>query len=144
MKGKNMSIIKFNPAQRSLSRLSDFWDDDFFAPLDFSSVSNKLDLYETEDEITVKANVAGMKVEDVDLTFEKDTLWIKAEKTEEKDEKDKKYYSKSLWSYSYRVVIPAMLDHSVQPDATIEDGILTVKFKKSEHTKPRKLTIKSK
>jgi HSP20 family protein len=139
-----MSLIPYSPALRALSRWPDIWDDDFFST-SLSTASNNLDLYETDDAVIVKANVAGVPSENVDLTFEKGTLWIKAEATAEKDsdEKSKKHYSKSSWSYSYKVAVPGTLDHTAEPDATVKDGVLTVSFKKSEHTKPKKLTVKS-
>lgn len=136
-----MSLIPYSPTLRALSRWPDFWDDDFFDS-QMNNLSNNLDLYETEDEVIVKANVAGVPSDDVDLTFEKGTLWIKAQASQEKDEKAKKHYSKSSWNYSYKVAVPGLLDHSVEPDATVENGVLIIKFKKSEHTKPKKLTIR--
>jgi len=133
-----MSLIKYNPLYNSLAKWPDIWEDEFI-----NSYNNNLDVYETDDEVVVKANVAGVPAEDVDLTFEKGTLWIKAEVVEEKDDKDKKHYSKSSWNYSYKVAVPSVLDHNAEPDALIKDGVLTVKFKKSEHTKPRKLNVRT-
>lgn len=138
-----MSLIPYSPTFRALSRWPDFWDDDLFTT-PINNLSNNLDLYETDDEVIVKANVAGVPEDDVDLTFEKGTLWIKAQANKENDDEAKKHYSKSSWSYSYKVAVPGLLDHTVDPDATVENGVLTIKFKKSEHTKPKKLTIRKK
>lgn len=136
-----MSLIKYNPLYNSLAKWPDFWDEDFFAPL--TSQASNLDVYETEDEVVVKANVAGVPSDKVDLTFEKGTLWIKAEASKEADDKEKKHYSKSSWNYSYKVAIPSVLDNNAEPDALVKDGVLTVTFKKSEHTKPRKLNVRT-
>jgi len=136
-----MSIIKYNPLYNSLSRWPDFWDDDYFSPI--NSISNNLDVYETDDEVVIKANVAGVASDQVDLTFEKGTLWIKAQANQEQDDEEKQHHSKSSWSYSYKVSVPGVLDHSAEPDAVVKDGVLTIKFKKSEHTKPRKLKVKN-
>jgi len=136
-----MSLIKYNPFYSSLARWPDIWDEDFLSPVT-SSASN-LDVYETDDEVVVKANVAGVPSDKVDLTFEKGTLWIKAEAVQEKETEEKKHYSKSSWNYSYKVAVPSVLDNNVEPDAVIKDGILTVTFKKSEHTKPRKLNVRT-
>lgn len=124
---------------RMLSQWPDLWDDDIVGSM---ASSNNLDVYETDDEVVVKANVAGVKEEDVDLTFEKGILWIKAQATQEEDDKKKKHYSRSSWSYSYKVGVPGMLDFSKEPEAKIKDGVVSIVFKKSEGAKPRKLTIK--
>lgn len=134
-----MAIVRWSPVARALSQWPELWDEDFMGS-SLSTASNNLDVYETEDEVVVKANVAGVKEDDIDLTFEKGILWIKAESTEE-DTKDKKHYNKSSWSYSYKVAVPGMLDFSSEPEAKIKDGVVTVSFKKSEGSKSRKLTI---
>lgn len=109
-----------------------------------SQTANNLEVYETNDEVVVKANVAGVPTESVDVTFEKGVLWIKAEQTQESDDKQKKHYSKSSWSYSYKVAVPGQIDHGREPEALVKDGVLTISFKKAEASKPRKLTIKAK
>lgn len=136
-----MAIVRWSPVSRMLSQWPDLWDDDFMNGMPSGSTNN-LDVYETEDEVVIKANVAGVKEDNVDLTFEKGVLWIKAESEEEKEDKAKKHYSKSSWNYSYKVAVPGLLDLSTEPEAKISDGVVTIKFKKSEATKPRKLKIK--
>ncbi|MGD9129138.1 MAG: Hsp20/alpha crystallin family protein [Candidatus Woesebacteria bacterium] len=137
-----MSLIKLNPVLSSLNRWPDFWDEDF--PSLNTSASNNLDVYETNDEVIVKANVAGVPSDKIDVTYEKGVLWIKAEKVEETDDKDKKHYSKSSWNYSYRVAVPGVLNHNIEPEAEVDNGVITVTFKKAAEAKPKKLSVKSK
>lgn len=135
-----MDIVPFRPL-RMLSRWPDFWDD---TDLNWASTrTNNLDLFETEEEVVVRANVAGVEDKDIDLTFEDGVLWIKAEKEEEKDE-GKTHYSKSSWSYSYKIAIPGQIDFGQEPKAEVANGVLTVKFAKSEASKPRKLRVTAK
>lgn len=124
-----------------LSQWPDLWDEDMLTDL---STGRGLDVYETKDDVVVRANVAGVRENDIDITFEKGVLWIKAARVEEEDSHDKKHYSKSSWNYSYKVAVPGTLDMSHEPEAEIEDGMITVKFKKSEVMKPKKLTVKKK
>lgn len=133
-----MSLIRWNPITPMLSGWPDLWDEDLISTV---GGNNNLDVFETGDEVVVRANVAGVGEKDIDLTFEKGVLWIKAEKTEEKDDTAKKHYSKSTWNYSYRVAVPGFIDHGSEPKAEIEDGVITVTFKKSEASKPKKLTV---
>ena len=137
------NITPFRSMLHSLNRWPSFWDEEDFSLLP-SRFTNGLDLYETDTEVVVKANVAGVSQDDIDVTFEKGVLWIQAQKTEQEDDKENKYFSKSSWEYSYKVSVPGVLDHSKEPEVELEDGVLTVKFHKSEATQPKKLTVTKK
>lgn len=125
-----------------LSRWPSIWDDeDFPNLLPSTSAGSNLEVYETKDEVVVKANVAGINTDDVDITFEKGVLFIQAtNKVEQKDE-DKRYFSRLSTSYSYKVAVPGDIDHNAEPTAEVDNGIITVTFKKAEQAKPKKLTI---
>jgi HSP20 family protein len=132
-----MAIIRWDPMR--MMRWSDLWDEE-----DFGLNSGRdLDLYETEDEVVVRASVAGVGQEKVDITFEKGILWIRAEEEEEAKE-GKRYYSKASRSYSYKVAVPGDIDMSQEPRAEIDNGIVEVHFKKAEQAKPRRISVKSK
>lgn len=133
-----MSLVRYNPF---LGRWPDIWDDD---ELSLNTTSNNLDVYETEDEVVVKANVAGVDEKDIEVTFEDGVLLVTGEKKEEKEDKEKTHYSKSMWSYSYKVAVPGVIDTSKDISAETENGVLTVVFKKAEVAKPKKLTVKAK
>lgn len=126
-----------------LNRWPETWDDDF-GPLATVAGRNDLDVYETDNEVVVKANVAGVNPDQVDITFEKGVLWVKAERAEEQQDPSKKHYSKSSWNYSYKVAVPGMIDFSTEPTAEVDNGVVTVIFKKAEASKPKKLTVKAK
>lgn len=133
-----MSLVRYNPF---LGRWPDIWDDD---DLSLNTTANNLDVYETEDEVVVKANVAGVDEKDIEVTFEDGVLLVTGEKKEEKEDKEKTHYSKSIWSYSYKVAVPGVIDTSKDISAETENGVLTVVFKKAEVAKPKKLTVKAK
>lgn len=137
-----MSIVRFNPSLSLLQRWPSMWDDEDFLPN--MQTSNNLDLYETQDEVVVKANVAGVPSDNLDITFEKGVLWIKAAAEEEKEDASKKHYSKASWNYSYRIAVPGEIDQHAEPSAEVDNGVLTVSFKKAEASKPKKLAIKPK
>lgn len=136
-----MAIVRWRPFSSMLSQWPDLWDEDMLSAW---GGSRDLDVYETDDEVVVKANVAGVAEEDIDMTFEKGVLLIRANKMEEEEDKKKKHYSKSSWSYSYKVAVPGMIDFSHEPEAVVENGVVMITFKKSEGSKPRKLAIKKK
>lgn len=138
-----MSIVRWNPTYSMLSRWPSIWDEDELTSM-IPSAGNNLDVYETANDVVIKANVAGIPIEKVDLTFEKGILWIQAQKEEEQQDESKKHYSKSSWSYSYKVAVPGEIDHTKEPEAVIDNGVITITFKKAEASKPKKLTITAK
>lgn len=133
-----MAIVRWSPIMRSLNAWPNIWEDN---DLLTTTGNNNLDVYETEDEVVVKANVAGIPSEKVDVTFEKGTLLISAQKDDEESSQDKTHYSKSSWNYSYRVAVPGMIDYTKDPTAEVDNGVVTVTFKKTEASKPKKLTV---
>lgn len=137
-----MSMTSLTPMLSSLGRWPSFWDDDFSSLV--SGGTNSLDIYETEKEVVVKANVAGVPSDKIDVTFEKGVLWIRAEQEQEQDDPKKKHYSRSAWSYSYKVAVPGRLDPGAEPDAMVENGVMTVTFKKAEEVLPKKLNVRVK
>lgn len=138
-----MSLVRWNPSYSLLNRWPSIWDEDELGSL-LPSESNNLDVYETEDEVVVRANVAGVPSDEVDITYEKGVLWIKAQSQQEESSQKKKHFSRSRWSYSYKVAVPGMLDHTTEPVAEVEDGVVTITFKKAEASKPKKLVVKKK
>lgn len=133
------SIMRWSPL---LSRWPDIWDDEDLANM-VPATGQNLEVAETKDKVVVKANVAGVPAEKIDLTFEKGVLFIQAQQEVEDKNEEKRYFSKMSSSYSYKVAVPGDIDHHQEPEAVIKDGIITVTFSKAEAAKPKKLTVKS-
>lgn len=133
-----MTIVRWDPLQ--LMRWPSVWDEEDGIG---TVADSNLDIYETTNEVVVKANIAGVQDNKVEITFEKGVLWIRAE--EELEEKEgKKYYRKATRSYSYKVAVPGNIDMKTDPEAVIEHGVVKVTFKKAEEAKPKKIAIKTK
>lgn len=133
-----MAIIRWDPMSAML-RWPNIWEDDDWAVNSIGS--DNLDVYETKDDVVVKANVAGIDPDKVEITFEKGILTIAGqEETEEKE--GKKFYKKATRSYSYRVAVPGNIDLATEPEAKVSHGIVSVTFKKAEEAKPKKISIK--
>jgi HSP20 family protein len=135
----SMALARYSPLRSMLSRWP-IWDDEDFGMLN-TTATNNLDIYETEEEVVIKANVAGVPADDIDITFEEGVLWVKAEKQHEEEDENRQHYARSSWSYSYKVAVPGMIDYAQEPKLDLSEGILTVTFKKSEASKPKKLRI---
>ena len=108
---------------------------------DFSDPSG-LSVYEDENNVFVEASLPGLKAEEIEMTFEKGILWVKAEKKEEVEDKTKKYYRKATSAFSYRVSVPGDIDENREPEALFIDGMLKVIFSKSKKHEPKKIRIK--
>jgi HSP20 family protein len=118
------------------------WDDDDFLPL--KSINNGLEVKETKKTVIVKANVAGVSADDIEVTFDKGVLWIQAKAQDEAQDEEEKYYSRSSWNYSYRLSVPGRINRSDEPKVSLKDGVLKVEFQKEEIIPPKKLKVEKK
>lgn len=108
---------------------------------EFSDASG-LSVYEDENHVTIEAALPGIKPEEIEMTFDKGVLWIKAEKKEEEKDKGKKFYRKAVAAFSYRIAVPGNIDEARAPDAACKNGILKVVFPKTQKVQPKKIPVK--
>lgn len=109
---------------------------------DFSEPSG-LSVSEDENNVYVEAAVPGLKPEEIEVTFDKGILWIKGEKKEESENKNKKFYRKAMSSFSYRIAIPGNIDEAKSPEATCKSGMIRLIFSKTKMGQPKKIPIKT-
>lgn len=102
-----------------------------------------LDLSETADKVTVKAEIPGMDPKEIDISIQGDTLIIKGEKKEEKEEKGKNYYrmERRYGSFSRVVDLPASVDTN-RVTAECKNGVLEITMQKKEEVKPKQISVK--
>lgn len=102
-----------------------------------------IDVYQTENDIVIKSTIAGVKPEDLDVAINNDMVTIKGErKNEEVVENGNYYYQECYWgSFSRAVLLPV----DVLPekaDASLKNGILTVRLPKADTTKTKKIQVR--
>ncbi len=104
-----------------------------------------LDVYQTPNDLVVKASLPGVRPEEVDISITGDILTIRGEHKEEKEVKDKDYLMKELHygSFSRSIVIPISVE-SDKAEAVFENGILTLTLPKAEEVKPKQIKIRPK
>jgi len=103
-----------------------------------------LDVFETEDELVVKASLPGIKPEDVDVSITGDTLSIKGEFKAEEETKKPSYYRQERRYGSFHRALT--LRAQVEPDkaeAVFEHGVLTLTMPKAESVKPKTIKVKA-
>jgi HSP20 family protein len=104
-----------------------------------------LEMYQTANDVVVKAAVPGAKPEEVDISITGDTITIKGERKEEKGVKEADYFLKEhvCGSYSRMLTIPVPVQAD-KAEAAFENGILTLTLPKKEEAKPKQVKIKPK
>lgn len=107
-------------------------------------VEPTLDVYETADQVTVKAAIPGVKPEDVEITVTANMLSLSGESKEETETKDKNYLRREtrMGAFSRMIELPAGLQTD-KADAKFENGILTISFPKAEEIKPKTIKVKA-
>lgn len=151
--------------QRPLVRWRGGWPSEFWDPFgDFAQVWNRMAQYfgppgevgseawipavqtdETDDAYLVRAELPGMKREDVDVELRGNELRITGEVKDEaegKEEGEGKPLRHRRGNFAYRTSLPADAD-AENIDAQLTDGILTVRLPKAAQARSRRIEIKS-
>jgi len=101
-----------------------------------------LDLYEDKDSLLVKAELPGMKKEEIDLSLHDGSLSISGERKSEGDYQDADVHRSERFTGRFQrtVVLPvAVATDKVK--AQYKDGILTVTLPKTEEAKPKQIDV---
>jgi HSP20 family protein len=101
-----------------------------------------LDVTSTKDSLVVEAALPGFAPEDVEITVENNTLSIRAEHREERNEGEGEQLVREIRrsSLSRTVTLPAGLEPD-KATAAFENGMLKLQFPKAEAVKPRQIRI---
>lgn len=102
-----------------------------------------IDVYQTENDIVIKSTIAGVKPEDLDVAINNDMVTIKGErKNEEIVEGENYYYQECYWGgFSRSVLLPVDVIPE-KADASLKNGILTIRLPKADTTKTKKIQVR--
>ena len=102
-----------------------------------------IDVYQTENDIVIKSTIAGVKPEDLDVSINNDMITIKGErKNEETVTGENYYYQECYWgSFSRSVVLPVDVIPE-KAEASLKNGILTIRLPKAETNKSKKIQVR--
>ncbi len=101
-----------------------------------------LDISEDDENVIVRASLPGFKRDDIDVEIHDGVLTIKAERSEEEEFKNEKFFRKErrFGAVSRRVALPSMVDER-RARAELKDGVLTLRLPKTEEARPKKIAI---
>jgi HSP20 family protein len=142
------SISRFEPF-RGVSTLQDQINRLFNETFDHSSEEGNLttwapavDIHETEQELVVKADLPGVKAEDLDVRVENNLLTIRGERKFEKKVNEQNYLrvERSYGSFS-RSFSLANTVNTEAIKADYKDGVLTLSIPKREEAKPKQIKV---
>ena len=105
-----------------------------------------LDVIESDTEFVVKASVAGFDPENIEITYDDNTLSIKGEVKEDNENAEEgKYHirERSFGSFSRSITMPGVID-AENISADTDNGILVVHLPKKPETQPKKISINPK
>lgn len=102
-----------------------------------------VDITEDDREFVVKAELPGLKREEVTVTVQDGVLSISGERKVEQEEKSRKFHriERSYGSFVRSFTLPDTADAS-KVDAEFKDGVLNVKLAKSPKVQPKNIEIK--
>ena len=152
-----MTLVKFNPTrdffnlEREFNRMFNTFNDRF----GLTKKNDQGDEYENavwmpltdvaedKDNYYLKADLPGIKKEDVKISYSKGSLSISGERSQEKESKDKKFHriERSYGKYYRSFNLPEQIKED-KIKAEFKDGQLNVTIPKAEEVKPKEIDIK--
>ncbi|HYA17123.1 MAG TPA: Hsp20/alpha crystallin family protein [Bryobacteraceae bacterium] len=104
--------------------------------------SPAVDIVETQDALLVKADLPDVKLEDIEVRVENQTLTMSGKRRFEKEEKVKGYHriERSYGDFVRSFTIPQTVDTD-KVSADYKNGVLTISLPKKEAAKPRQVRV---
>jgi HSP20 family protein len=143
-----MPLVRWRP-MRDLIDIQDEINrmfEDFARPHEGESTLPRLhpaiDVMENKDSFVVKAELPGLKKEDVKVTLQNNVLIVSGEKKQESQEKGKNFYrtERSYGSFYRTIDLPVSVKME-DIKADFKDGVLTIELPKVEEAKPKEINI---
>ena len=102
-----------------------------------------VDVYQTPEMIVIKAMIAGVRPEDLDISITRDLITIKGKREEEKTAHDDDYFMRELYwgSFSRTITLPEEIDVD-ESEAIEKHGLLILKLPKLDKKRQSKLKVK--
>ena len=124
------------------------FDDAFTRPLNLRDggwSAPAIDMYQTDDEVVVRAALPGFKADEVQINVTGDVLTLRGETKQQEESQERAWHIREhRWgSFERSISLPTEVtaDKAV---ADFENGVLTIILPKAEEVKPKTITVKAK
>ncbi len=128
-----------------LNRIQREFEKSYFGPrtrpADFAPA---VDVFEDKDALVLRAELPGVKREDIDVSVDSNVLTLKGERKLEREEDGQRYHrvERTYGTFVRQFQLPSNVDPNAI-DAKLDEGILTLRLHKKEELKPRKIDVKA-
>jgi HSP20 family protein len=104
----------------------------------------QFEVRETKDAYVFKADLPGVREEDLDITLAQNRLTVSGKREmEHRDEQDRYYaYERSYGSFTRTFTLPTDVDDA-RVEAELKEGVLTLRMPKSPEQQPKKVQVKA-
>ena len=145
------NLTRWEPVREMMTlreAMDRLFDDAFTRPLslrDGGGSAPAIDMYQTDNEVVVKAALPGFKADDVQINVTGEVLTIRGEMQREEEQKEKSWHIREhRWgSFERSISLPTDVV-SEKAQADFDNGVLTITLPKAEEVKPKTITVKAK
>jgi len=145
----NREVMAFDPFRNLQQRLNRLFGENF-EPLanwpeenwSLTTWAPACDIYETTNEVVIKAELPEVKKEDVQVSFENNVLTIRGERNLSEETEKENYHrvERSYGQFTRSFTLPNFVDSS-KIKAEFKDGLLRVTMAKREEAKPKQIKV---
>jgi len=116
---------------------------DFFAEEEEVEGQLAVDVYQTKDNVVIKAPIAGVTADNIDISVSEDVVTIRGERVDESEVDREHYYVQECYwgSFSRSVILPTSTQ-AEKAEANLKDGVLTIVIPKVVSDKVKKIKVK--
>ena len=127
--------------QREMSRL---FEDSSIKHTQGSRKYPAINLWANEEGQIIKAEMPGIKVDDININVTSDTLTISGSRTHDEAVENTRYHrqERGYGSFTRTLQLPFMIDTN-SVEANFKNGVLDIKLQRAESDKPKKIAVKS-
>lgn len=144
------NLTRWEPVREMMTlreAMDRLFDDAFTRPLSLRDgwSSPAIDMYQTDNDVVIKAALPGFKADDVQINVTGDLLTIRGEMKQEEEQNDKSWHIREhRWgSFERSVRLPTNVVAG-KAQADFDNGILTITLPKAEEVKPKTISVKAK
>ncbi|MFA7319543.1 MAG: Hsp20/alpha crystallin family protein [Parcubacteria group bacterium] len=131
--------VLFNSAPRRARRE----EVNFSSPQEDGEGQLTIDVYQTDNDVVIKSTIAGVKPEDLDVSIVNDMITIRGERRRDDEVGEENYYYQECYwgGFSRSIILPVdVLADKIE--ASMKNGILTIKMPKADNTRTKKIQVR--